>query len=152
MALEGLAALSIASNVVQLVDFGSRLLSKSRSLYHSADGWVAADSDLNTIAGCLQRLSRSLIDRKQNDDVVSQNEFDFKSLATLCKGIADDLLAATERLQIKASHRKRQIFVVALKSIWTSDKIDEIRQRLHLASSQMTLSLLNLIKSVNLTT
>lgn len=146
MALEGLAALGIVSNVVQLVDFGSRLLTKSQALYRSANGLLAEDSELETIAGCIQRLSRSLIDPHVHDDFTSQDESDLVALATLCKGIADDLLNATEQLRIKDVHRKRQTFLVALKTIWKPDKIDDVRKRLDLASSQMTLSLLKMMK------
>ncbi len=55
--LDPLTALSIASSIVQFVDYGSKLLSKSYELYESADGTTIGNAELEVIAKDLQDLN-----------------------------------------------------------------------------------------------
>lgn len=150
MVLEGIAALGLASNIVQLVDFGSRLLSKSLELYHSSDGFSTDTLELQTIATSLQGLSRDLAHPSTGMIRLSHHEADLISLARICKGIADELLEATSQLTVQGSHRKFKSFLVALKSIWKPEKIDRLATRLDSARSQMVLCLLRSMRYIEL--
>jgi hypothetical protein len=55
MVLDPLSALSIAGNIVQFIDFGSKLLNSSREVYHSAEG-------LSSNHQHLEQITQSLID------------------------------------------------------------------------------------------
>jgi hypothetical protein len=57
--MEGLAALSLAANVFQVVDFSTSLLSKSREIYGS--GSTKNHADLAVIANDLKTLNERLI-------------------------------------------------------------------------------------------
>lgn len=70
--MEALAALGLAAAVVQFVDFGSRLVSKSQQLYHS--GALLGNVDMEDTAKRLQVLVGPL--------QVSQGE---DAIATICK-------------------------------------------------------------------
>jgi hypothetical protein len=52
--LDPLTALSLAGNIVQFVDFSTKLLAKGHELYKSADGTSVGYSELEAIAKDLQ--------------------------------------------------------------------------------------------------
>lgn len=56
--LEALVALSLASSIVQFVDFASELLSEGRQIRHA--GSTVTNLDLQTICKDLERLSLKL--------------------------------------------------------------------------------------------
>ena len=58
--MDPLSALSVAAAVVQFVDYSSRMVSKSREIYKSADGALAENIDLEVASKCLQRLTEPL--------------------------------------------------------------------------------------------
>ena len=58
--MEALAALGLASNIIQIVDFGARLLSKSREIHHSADGSLDENNILEDVTSNLAELSFEL--------------------------------------------------------------------------------------------
>jgi hypothetical protein len=75
--LDGLTALGLVASIVQLVDFTSKLVSKSREI--GQHGNTATNTDLNIIADDLeiasQKLKESLVLDKNSGTVVgSQDE------------------------------------------------------------------------------
>jgi hypothetical protein len=48
LTLEAIAAVSVAANIIQVVDFSSRIVSRSRGLYNSAEGRTIDHADLNS--------------------------------------------------------------------------------------------------------
>src|SRR5437762_1834072 len=130
MALESLAALSLSSSIVQFIDFGSRLLSKSRELYQASAHTTTEDRQLEIIARSLQRLSDNLVAASVNATQPSPVESDLKSLTKECRIIADELLAALDKLKTKDTRKKWNCFRDSLKRIWKSEKIDGLARRL----------------------
>jgi hypothetical protein len=101
MALEGLAALSLAGNIVQFIELGSKLFSKSRDLYQSAAGISSEDAQLSIIARSTRILSEGLVVSSSNGDPRSPNEENLSNLATECKDIAQEVLDALNQLKVK---------------------------------------------------
>ncbi|KAH8733114.1 hypothetical protein GQ44DRAFT_754613 [Phaeosphaeriaceae sp. PMI808] len=58
--MEPLGALGLASNIIQIVDFSSRIVSRRRELYNSADGQTEEHAVLDNAARNLSELYRSL--------------------------------------------------------------------------------------------
>jgi hypothetical protein len=67
--MEPLAALGIASNIIQIVDFASRLVSRGHELYQSADGRLAGHDVLDSAA---ENLSTLVIDLFEFDSAISR--------------------------------------------------------------------------------
>lgn len=61
MAFEGLAALGVASNTVQFMDSGCRLVSQNQELYMSSNGLADESVELESITQSLGRLSNDLV-------------------------------------------------------------------------------------------
>jgi hypothetical protein len=55
--LDPLTALSLASSVIQFVDFGIKLFRSGRELYGSSNGSSVGNQDLDTIAKDLKGLN-----------------------------------------------------------------------------------------------
>ena len=174
MALEGLAALGLASNIVQFVEFGCRLFSQSKELYRSSSGLLDEAVELDNIARSLSRLSDNLIVEHKSSshdsdielrDVVEHvppiqpakalgfdsgggggGETDLVPIATDCKKVADELSEALSQLRVQNPRKRWQCFRVTLKRIWKHVRIDDMSRRMERLSSQMTMCLVQNLK------
>ena len=163
MALEGLAALSVASNIAQFVEFGCRFFSQSKELYRSSNGLADEAAELENITQSLSRLSNNLIlehpsssqPSPDDSDIRFQprNEFekysdetDLMLIATECKKVADELSEALNQLRVKNPGKKWQCFRVTLTKIWKPEKINNMSRRLERLSSQLTMCLVKILQ------
>lgn len=146
MALESLAALGIAANIIQFVEFGCKLFSKSRALYKASDTRVEESVELEIISKALKRLSNDLIAIPSSTMSQSQAEADLLPLVKRCQAIAKELLVALDELQVNGGKGKWQCFRSALKAIWKSDEIDDMARKLDSICGHLTICLINILK------
>jgi hypothetical protein len=146
MALETLAALSLAGNIVQFIDFGCGLFVKSRELYESATGMAAEDAQLAIIARSLRRLSQNLEVTSSNASEQSSEASDLEALVDECKKVANDLLGALDQLKSTSTRNKWRGFRDSLKRVWKAERIDSLVRRLDSCSIQLTTCLLKLLR------
>ena len=169
MALEGLAALGCASNIVQFVEFGCRLFSQSKELYRSSSGLLDEAVELDNITQSLSRLSDNLIvkhkplshrsDIELGDGVehvppiqpanamgIDDGEINLVLIAKDCKNVAHELSEALEQLRVESPSKKWQCFRVTLKRIWKPERIDDMSRRMERLSRQMTMCLVHNLK------
>ena len=144
MAAESLAALSLASSIVQFIDFGCRLFSKSRELY--IEGFVTESVQLETISETVGRFAKDLIVTPSRKDLLSKDEADLLTLAEVCEEIAEDFKLLLSQLRVKGCGHKWQSLRVSLKRLWKSDDIERMAQRLDRASNQLTSCLVRILK------
>ena len=139
MALESIAALNFAGNIVQFIDTGVRLFSKSRKLYKSHNGMLLESAELEIIATSIKKFSESLTAGPPREHQLSLENNGMILLAQSCNTIAEELLSALEKLKIRGSERRKwQSFRVALSAVWKSEDIEDMAQRLDLLSKQLT--------------
>ena len=171
MALEGLAALGCASNIIQFVEFGCRLFSESKELYKSSSGLLDEAAELDNITQSLSRLSNNLILEQQTPSYDSDIELgdgvehiphvqpadaldmysdkpDLVLIATDCKRVADELSEALNQLRVKNPRKRKRwrCFRVTLERIWKPEKIHGMSRRMERLSSQLTMCLVQKIK------
>ena len=144
MAAESLAALGLASNIVQFIDFGCRLFSKSCELY--IEGFVTESVQLETISETVNRFASDLNVTPTSRDLLSKDEADLITLAELCQGIARDLKLSLLNLRVNGCGHKWQSFRASLKRLWKSDDIEQMAKRLDRASNQLTGCLVRILK------
>src|SRR5262245_24417370 len=108
MVVDPFTALSLASNVVQFVDFGTRISFKIYDLYHSASGFTSTQSEVIEMAHQFEKLAErvSLIQPIEPDDatVIVDHE-SFQSLLISCKTRANELITIVEDLQVNKAHK-----------------------------------------------
>ncbi|KAI9704689.1 MAG: hypothetical protein M1820_005437 [Bogoriella megaspora] len=143
MVVDPVSAIGLTSSLVQLLDFGIKLLSKARELNTSSSGLTKESIDVLDISGKLSDLSNDLATSVYNSSSqLRPRERSIRSLALSCEVVAAELLGAIESLKARdGTNRRWATFRKALKSLWDKDKIDEIARRLDGFRSQLNLEL-----------
>lgn len=134
--MEALAAVGLASKVVQLVQFSVDNVSKCTELSRSTQGSTIEYEYLEASAGAISDLCRdvqgsmvavsrdSLGPRSKDDAILDQ-------LAGDCIKTSKELTVVHERLKVKGTMgSKREILKQSLKARWKRENINEISSRL----------------------
>ena len=140
MVLDPLTALGLASNVVQLVDYSLKLVSRGNALYKSKDGALLENREMEMIADDLARLTGRLHGSLANAckiSVLTADEVELKTLSEACEAVAQELLHALDNLKVKRKPQRWKSFRKALASVWDKEKIDNIVERLSKFRAQL---------------
>ena len=124
--MDPVAALGLAGNIVQFVDFSCKILHDSKILYGSSTG-VSADNDIiNSIASDIIDLDNALTAPSEAGAIPNSA----RSLASACKTVAAELLKVLEKIRVEGSNRRWKSFVQALRSVWKKEQIEELVKRM----------------------
>ncbi|KAH7113285.1 hypothetical protein B0J11DRAFT_497589, partial [Dendryphion nanum] len=136
-------ALGAAGNIVQFLDFGSKLFSKGKEIYKSVDGSAASNIELELIYRDLCHLSKSLAAHSPTGTQGTTGRDTLEQLLVSCQDLAQELLTIVEGLKITPNqkHRKWRSFRQALKSAWKQNEIDELEKRLDGLRTELSLHL-----------
>ncbi|RDW60295.1 hypothetical protein BP5796_11901 [Coleophoma crateriformis] len=114
--MDALTALSVASSVIQFVDFGSKLLSNTRKLYKSARGVLTENVDVEIITHDLSNLTlglrRKLPQNRRLGTVgsdanpASEDDEALDVLCARCVEIAEELIKRLSNLKVKPIESK----------------------------------------------
>ena len=147
--MEPLSALVIASTVVQMVDFGAKLFSKSVELYKSAESSLPTNVELSSIVEDLSQISASLAATGiLKNEELTEDEVALNKLASRCNILANELISDLLRLAVQNPQRKWESVYKAVKAVWKEKKIHEIQERLNAFRSELTLRLVAILKYV----
>ncbi|KAI8951721.1 hypothetical protein F4801DRAFT_280178 [Xylaria longipes] len=140
--MESLAALGLASNIVQLVGFASKLVANAKTLYKSAHHTSTNSLVLREVVGDITRLSDAVIvpDHPKDESL--------RQLALSAKEVAGTLLAVLDDLKIKGRKTEWKGFLLAMKEVRGRDTIASITSSISILQAQMTLRLQFQIKCV----
>jgi hypothetical protein len=130
--MDPLTAISLASSVVQFVDFSTKLVSSAHSLYLSTSGAKAEHLELEDLARSLQQQADEATPQNiSNNAALSKQDQTLVSLGNSCRAVADELLSALDKLKLKGgSFRGLKSIYIALKGVLEEEKIASIQQRL----------------------
>ena len=111
--METLAAIGLASNILQFAEFAHKLLSTGNELYESASGASSKTLELEKIYGSLSNFSLNLeksnaaqdfanllTPRDTEEYLPELHDFTLRSLARDCKSVCDELLQLLNRLRV----------------------------------------------------
>lgn len=149
--MEPLAALGLASNIIQIADFSSRLLAKSREIYTSAEGTIEEHALLRDSATNLAELSAALSTpllhelEKQRVWHKQKAHAADRQLLRLCadsKDVATKLLAEIDRLKLKDSRGKLRSVQQALRHMGSQPEISALKAKLEDIRKQVDTALL----------
>lgn len=136
--MEPLAALGLASNIVQIVDFSGRIISRSKEIYRSADGKLAAHIALEQAAKSLRLLSHDLIeDIPLPDDLFSKGdtikrreksaaEVRLLNLSSQTKAITDKIIERIQRENVGNASNPWKSVDQAFRSIWNEKELQSL--------------------------
>jgi hypothetical protein len=122
---EALAAFGLASNIVQFVDFGIKLVACGSELYSSAEGASKENTIIEKITLDIKRIAQNLASGAANHDEVLQD------LVKVCNELARDLLAVLGTLKIDTEkNRRMETMRKSLKNFQKRREIKDIYNRL----------------------
>jgi hypothetical protein len=123
--METLAVIGLVGNIVQFVNFGSKLISKSVQLYQSSDGVLTENINKETATTHLIRLN-SRLENAAN----ATGDKAIEALCKSCSAVAVELLGALDILKVHGENEKWKSMRKALRSLWSKEKIQDIEKRL----------------------
>lgn len=142
--LTALAAISLAGNVAQFVDYALKVVSKRKEAYRSVDGVTDENSDIERVTGELlassRKLSGSLADCgvKPNDSAAIQEDTGLIAIAQSCEKIAGSLLNLLDTFKIEHGKLRRlRSLGQALKAAWKKDEVEELEATLRSYQRQL---------------
>ncbi|KAL9067262.1 MAG: hypothetical protein Q9157_006872 [Trypethelium eluteriae] len=148
MVLDPLSALGLAANVIQFIEFGSKLVSKSVEQYNSIAGSAANKQDVELVARHVNRLSEDIVGKITAKGTFSRNEDALKQLAQSCAQAASELIGILESLKLetgtKGPKRMMQSLRQAFRSMGQESRIEAFERKLDYFRSELTLNLVML--------
>lgn len=139
--MDPLSALSLAGNIIQFVDFGTRLFAEGQELYKSEAGRLKADEELELVINDLSALVRKIqkaVPPNAPDMSQAISDEDKEQLTTfenICHEtvkVAKEILTKLGKLKVEGTKGKRkwQVFHQIILRTWTKDEVDGLLKRL----------------------
>jgi len=127
--MDPLTALSVASSVVQLVDFSLGIVKKGIEIHHSADGSLEQNSRIETSTTDLQNLLQRLttVNPVAGDTPDDSDQDDMKRIYEGCRIVGEKLLARLEKIKLQQNKGKFRSAIAAFQSVWMEDEILEMK-------------------------
>jgi hypothetical protein len=138
--LDPLTALSVAGTIVQFVDFGIKLVSKSNELYNSTNGTSIGNAELEVIAEDLQELTCRL---QQVPDSGTAEDEALHKLAEQCAAVAKEFLLVLKEHKVQGTTERRwKSARQAMKGLMSRDEVDKVVLRLQRFRDELNLHIL----------
>lgn len=142
--MEALTALSLASNIVQFIDFSNKIIKGAKEIHDSATGTLSETESLEDVVKEMQSLSLRLdppTTGNQNED-----ERAFRRLAGECRILCTQLLDLINSIKPNNPKSKRQSIRAAIRETWSKKERIELERRLNSCRDQLELQLTFLMK------
>ena len=143
--MDPFTALGLASNVIQIIDFSCRLVSKGQKIYKSADGTSMENVDTEAAANDLEilntKLQRSFDTSDYNSQSMSDEDRSLIDLCQKCSRLAIELQTKLNGLKVTGKHRKWKSARQALKSVSGKDGIEELANSLSVYRDEINLNI-----------
>lgn len=167
--MEALAALGLAGNVVQFVDFVSQLISTGSEIAGSVQGTTERTLELEKVYDSLNTFSSrlhvagnhasnnkdteglrgllaNLAESSQRDELQSHVR-SIEELAADCNVLCQQLLETVRKFRVKrSSSRLLKSFLAALKMAWSSKKIQDLEERINRYRKMISLHFFPLLR------
>jgi hypothetical protein len=139
--MEALAAVGLAGNIIQFVDFSCKLFERTASIYHSHAGASAGADIIQSVTNDIQDLTAKLSQSVQSHGVSSQHDVPLRKLAQGCQEVAAELLSVLLEVKAKKPGSKWSSFRAALAGTWKQPQVDALEDRLVAYRTQIILHL-----------
>ena len=148
---EGIAALSLASSIFQVIDFGSKFATTAWKIHKAARHSLENLDEvayMRAITVNLDDVLRDIRAQSGHIDPASESNQGIVNLAKECATLVEELLQSLNKLGLGEVARKRDALRAAFKLTWKGEEIRALQARLNDFRSQLTLGLLVSMRSV----
>jgi hypothetical protein len=151
--MDPLSALGVAASVLQFVQFGSSLVSKSRQIY--TQGTLLDHVECRRATSRLQGLAEQLgahLNELESLGTLSSDSKALQAICGRCLELSTELLLRLNEIKVDENQRSRKwkSFRQALKSVCSKDKVDGIAGKLIACREELNLHLITCIKQVSI--
>jgi hypothetical protein len=135
--MDGLTALSLAGNIIQFVDFGTKLLSRAEELYRSSQGSLGVNDEIELVTADLKdvitKLRVSFLKKDEDEDLCEQDQTQLASFRKVCDEavkVADELVERLKKLKFNGKFKRLTSLQHAIKTIWSEKEVASLMRRL----------------------
>jgi hypothetical protein len=153
--LDPLTAVSLASAIVQFVDFASKVIRGASEIYNSADGALRDNAELEDSTTKINQLNDRILvpSTVTNTGGTLAEDTALTELASTSKVVADELLSLLQdfrSVRRSGSHRKWESFrkAVLAQTPWNKDKIQRLESKLNGLQEMIRSHLLDVLRYV----
>lgn len=130
--MEAIAVLSLASNVIQVVDFTATTARWCKQVYNT--GQTAANEDLDRNSQRLSestvRLSEAIADASKSQKIIAKDKQELLVQARDCTDLAERLHEELAKLRLDGSRSRRVAFTKTVQTRWNAKKIQSLEKEL----------------------
>ncbi|KAI0116206.1 hypothetical protein F4776DRAFT_666527 [Hypoxylon sp. NC0597] len=144
--MEALAAIGLASNILQFIDAGYKVLSASKEMYGAGHEASQSNKDIESITQEMKRLGLSLnkgvpaLQRTEEDEALLR-------LTAECERWSNDMLALLDRLRNKNPDSKLKAIKAGWKNYRNQGERDRLEKGLDTCRKQLALQLTSMSRS-----
>jgi hypothetical protein len=154
--LDPLTAISLASAIVQFVDFGSKVIGGASEIYKSADGALKENAELEDSTTKINQLNDRILLPPivtASGEAISEDETVLTELASTSKVVAGELLSLLQdfrSVRRSGSHKKWESFrkAVSAQTPWNKDKIQRLESKLKVLQENISRHLVVIMRHV----
>lgn len=148
--MDPISALGMASNIAQLVELGSKIVSRAFDFYQSTDGVIFINRNLEVVTRdltelCMRLDNPEILAKKDSfppkvsvkkehsaskvsvDKESSASEVAIVQLARTCQGLGLELLDMLQKLKIGGNKKKWESVRQAVRSTWQEKPIQAMK-------------------------
>jgi hypothetical protein len=147
--MDPVSALGVASAVVQFVDFGTKLISKTRSLRKSSTGALVEHRELTLASTRLSDLSSDLdheLSRFASARELTQEEAALQQVAEECRQLALEFSETLAGFTGRPGQNVFKSFRQAFKLVWHKEGLESMQVRLDQQRQQLIIHLLVVVR------
>lgn len=143
MVLDPLSPLSSLATIVQLINYGNRLLSSTAEIYNSASHMTSKNYNLKQVSERLRTLTDTLVQDEARDLSAKHRDSEnaIQLISKECRKTANEIIRILERLQLSKPKKWRSLRVAML-SLINDGKIAELEWSLEKSRGELALQVL----------
>ncbi|KAI0893057.1 hypothetical protein F4806DRAFT_505264 [Annulohypoxylon nitens] len=129
--MDPISALSLAANIAQFADIGISIVQNSREIFST--GTTVSTLHLTDLARDIENIGTSLTSKRQESQfgILSEGDEALCNLATKCVETAKELQECLNHITVNANKGKKwKSVLAAMRTIWTTERINMITKRL----------------------
>lgn len=145
MVLEPLSAFSVACNVLQIIEFGSKVLSNAIDYRKAANGTLPEHQDLRNILQSLKNLNAELqasMPQLGGSQALSTAETRLLEANAECLRLSNEFIDLLDRLKVKSWNARLESLRMSVKSLWYKEKVESMEDALSQARDNLNVAFL----------
>ncbi|OAL40333.1 hypothetical protein AYO20_00069 [Fonsecaea nubica] len=141
--MDPLSAVGLAGNVISIVDFSSKVISRARQLRESTTGATAENDELESLTKGLKALVKETrngtpkVLQEDQPGLSCAKDSSLDNLARQCVQVADELLECLESVKVSGGAQTLKSTIQAVKTMWKQDRIEGLQRRLDRINRQL---------------